>query len=649
MKQEINAGDGRTLQLRQSAPTGDESTTQLIQSLPSSVVEIKPIDTQESSHDISVPIVPQNGYEASPESIFQPSSQTIDVRNREFLKTGNTDGTTQRHVLLLVKQSAKKSDTQVLPTPNGSCALPNKQFIVQNNSQNVNPCLTVKKNLNARSPEDQSHQESQVVPAKFRGIPGNSARDTQVLKMPNNIYMVKRVGSKDVGLKRGSIVPVLGNAISKLEPSLHREPVPASSDSERQCKKKSFYCNKCEKLFPSWSVFEDHSIKNHKISKRELLLQRIVQPDDQIQNMNGIKYVIHKNLCDEIIYCLECVLAYGCWKDFKEHLHCSHGEEFSSLDPGGSCKLQILPSPAVNSESIEGRKSDILVRDKWQSTKTPDPETSSKQSEITFSTPVNSDKDKQISEKLGETNNIPSDSGVKEKDQITTKRNKLVQNGKTDSCHIDNPTMKLRDNNKALTDTKDEISYDCKGCSSHFLTWGTFNDHCCTDKKVSVRLSKRIHTCHECGCSYSYKYDLKQHYKTHGTPLYVCEICGFQSSRTQTFKNHMNNRHLKLRPFKCPHPLCNKRFFNNAMLTGHLAVHTSERKFNCKQCKKKYKTSGHLRRHMLSHRPTNKRHSCPFCPGTFTFVCNMKTHIKNIHQGAQDYTVRRKRKNTKKT
>ncbi len=160
--------------------------------------------------------------------------------------------------------------------------------------------------------------------------------------------------------------------------------------------------------------------------------------------------------------------------------------------------------------------------------------------------------------------------------------------------------------------------------------------------------SKKVHTCEECGRSYSYKYDLKQHYKTHGTPLYVCEYCGFQSSRTQTFKNHMNNRHLKLRPFKCPHPLCNKRFFNNGMLTGHLAVHTSERKFKCKQCKKTFKTNDNLRQHMISHRPADRRHSCPYCLGTFSYACNMKTHIKNIHQVAQDDTVKRERKKIRK-
>ncbi len=404
--------------------TGNESTTQPIQCLPTSIVEIKPMDTEEAPHESSASMVPLNRYEASPKSIFQLPCETIKVRNQEFITSGNTNNITsrQRRVLVFVKQSSRQSDTQVLPTPNGSCTLTNAQFIVENNSQNANTTFTVEKTQNSQAEGEntQIHQKSPVLPAKFIGIPGNCAGDTQVLKMPNNIYMVKRVGSKDVGLKRGSIVPVLGNDdTSKSELSLQRESVPTSSDSERQCKKKSFYCNECQKPFPSWSVFEDHTIKNHKISKRELLLQRIVQPDDQIQNMNGIKYVIHKNLSDEIIYCLECVLAFVCWKDFQDHMQCSHWEQFSSLDPDGSCKIPKLPFLPVNSESSDGRKSDIWVINKQQSTKTADSTASCKQSEL----PVNSDK--QISEKLGEINNIPSDSVVKEKDQITTKRNKL--------------------------------------------------------------------------------------------------------------------------------------------------------------------------------------------------------------------------------
>ncbi|XP_003748423.1 ras-responsive element-binding protein 1-like [Galendromus occidentalis] len=52
----------------------------------------------------------------------------------------------------------------------------------------------------------------------------------------------------------------------------------------------------------------------------------------------------------------------------------------------------------------------------------------------------------------------------------------------------------------------------------------------------------------------------------------------------------------------------------------------------CPICKKSYSTKHSMRRHMLMHKPFNRRFECVICQKMFNWPGNLRTHLQTIHQ-----------------
>jgi KRAB domain-containing zinc finger protein len=59
-------------------------------------------------------------------------------------------------------------------------------------------------------------------------------------------------------------------------------------------------------------------------------------------------------------------------------------------------------------------------------------------------------------------------------------------------------------------------------------------------------------------------------------------------------------------------------------------------KFDCENCKKSFKSSGHLKRHVVVH-SDEKQHQCLQCPKSFNQSDNLKTHMKTVHSSEKKY------------
>ncbi len=438
------------------------------------------------------------------------------------------------------------------------------------------------------------------------------------------------------------------------------------------------YCTECKKLFSTWSAFQSHMIKHHQVSPKDLLIQKIVRKDDKIQNMNGIKYVKHKDASGELIYCLECVCVFSSWDALERHMRCKHWESYTKF-----CD-QI-------SEAVDDRTSDKQIATMQKYSKASINDHAAMKS-INFE--VSDDQLLPASSIVTEDIHGQPDAHGEDGKVIKKQTNKTTTErvgAPNDQC-IDN-TNSNKEVTKLVTVQKVNLSFDCKGCPAKLMTWEEFNSHICSgtkraliklapplykkvleeaasmklgvkspnlatpqpeiEPKVHVKrpqasglkeavtnrirkdkvLDSRLKTCHVCGVNTRNMY---QHRKTHlrRDRLYICEFCGYQTNIKKVYQNHVDNVHYKIRPHKCTFPKCSKRFFNKVALTNHLTTHSSERKFECSKCHKKYKTQSNLRQHMVTHRSADKRHCCPYCSGTFSYLFNMKTHIRNIHQGA---------------
>ncbi|PRD30782.1 UNVERIFIED_CONTAM: zinc finger protein, partial [Trichonephila clavipes] len=79
------------------------------------------------------------------------------------------------------------------------------------------------------------------------------------------------------------------------------------------------------------------------------------------------------------------------------------------------------------------------------------------------------------------------------------------------------------------------------------------------------------------------------------------------------------------KPYVCE--ICNKSFSQNAVLRGHLRIHTKEKPFVCEKCNKCFSRSGKLKRHTRTH-TKEKPYVCEICNKRFSENNILPIHAK---------------------
>lgn len=202
-----------------------------------------------------------------------------------------------------------------------------------------------------------------------------------------------------------------------------------------------------------------------------------------------------------------------------------------------------------------------------------------------------------------------------------------------------------------VVDAKPSEAFICHFCSrsfsnkfrlkSHLRTHTNERPYKCLDCKMTfrqpnaLRCHRRIHSgekpyeCQFCQKSFTQKTTMKTHLAIHTGKQIKCELCSKSFPRPSYLIGHMRE-HIGTRPYACH--ICPARYKQKSHLDQHISVHSGIR-FQCQTCGKEYSKKWSLKVHMYSHEPDDKLpYRCEICGMAFVIKNKLAYHVKVKHK-----------------
>lgn len=188
-------------------------------------------------------------------------------------------------------------------------------------------------------------------------------------------------------------------------------------------------------------------------------------------------------------------------------------------------------------------------------------------------------------------------------------RNKYVRNSHVKEVHLSEPMKcKLCDFEgvravlrRHKRDVHAEKRFPCSLCHGAFKTLHTLKMH------MTAHSDLRCYTCDICGMGFKRLNNVRDHMKCHEQKSNQCQICGNFFARKRYLAIHEKTIHNfyadgvipEEKGFECG--TCGAKLKWKKNLLAHMRIHTGEKPYVCKICKKDFICHGSLRTHMAKH------------------------------------------------